>query len=191
MKTVVFTFGRMNPPTVGHERLVKTVAETARKVGGDHVIYLSQTCASPTDPLEWNFKRRVCESAFPGVNISRDILIKTPFQALKYLGESYNKVILVVGSDQVKEFADRMTPYAKEWHIDFEIISAGERISESEGVEGMSASKLRQLALEGKAEKFYEGLPKNLSLDVKKLVFQRVIEGLHPKTKGLLQCNDK
>ena len=171
MRTVVFTFGRMNPPTRGHERLVSTVLETAKKVGGDHVVYLSHTQKSPTDPLNWKFKRRVCEAAFPGVQISRDEFIRTPFQALEQFKGLYEKAILVVGGDQLDEFAARMTPYATKWGLDFEIVSAGNRIDESNDVEGMSATKLRQYALENNRALFYAGLPSKLNENIKRLVF--------------------
>jgi len=174
MSTVVFTYGRMNPPTRGHERLITTVLETAKKVDGDHIVYLSHTQKSPTDPLDWKFKRRVCEAAFPGVNISNDELIRTPFQAFKELSNIYEKAILVVGSDQLDEFSIRMTPYAKQWGVEFEVISAGQRIIESDDIDGVSATKLRRYALENNKELFYAGLPSKLNESIKRLIFDKV-----------------
>lgn len=182
MKTIVYTLGRMNPPTKGHQKLISAVLEVARKIGGDHVVYLSQTQNGATDPLDWNFKRRVCESAFKGVNISKDLAIKNPFIALETLSKSYDKVVLVVGSDQVAEFTNRLTPYANKWGTEFEVVSAGNRIKESSGVEGMSATKMRKYALDNNVEKFYEGLPTGLSEGLKKLVFNNTRKGLK-KTK--------
>ena len=141
MKSIVYTFGRFNPPTKGHERLVSTVVETARRIGGDHVVYLSQTQRAPTDPLDWNFKRRVCESAFKGVNISKDLTIKNPYLALEHLKENYDRVVLVAGSDQVDEYTKRFSGYAEKWGIQFEVVSAGQRINEAEGVEGIVLPK--------------------------------------------------
>lgn len=178
MNTIVFSFARMNPPTIGHARLVTKVVETAKLVDGDHVVYLSQTHKAPTDPLEWKFKRRICESAFPGVKISKDSKIRTPFQALEKFKGVYENVILVVGSDQLNEFAERMSPYAEKLGLNFEIVSAGERIAESTGVEGMSASKLRQLALEGDRKKFFKGLPSRLPNNIKRLVYENTIKGM-------------
>jgi hypothetical protein len=168
----------MNPPTIGHELLVNTLIETSRKVHADHILYLSHTHKAPTDPLDWKFKRRVCEAAFPGVNISKDPDIRTPFQALEKFVDIYENAILVVGGDQVMEFRKRMTPYAKEWGINFKVISAGKRIDESNDVSGMSASKLRKFASEGKREEFYNGLPSYLNKNVKKLVYENTIKGL-------------
>jgi hypothetical protein len=178
MSSIVFTFGRMNPPTKGHELLVTKVVETAKAIGGDHIVYLSQTQNKKTDPLEWNFKRRVCESAFRGVNISQDTTIKNPYLALESLARDFDTIRMVVGSDQADEFTKRFTPYADKWGIDFGVISAGQRIVESEGVEGMSASKLRKYATEGNKEKFFLGLPDSLKEGVRQLVYSNVRKGM-------------
>lgn len=173
MPSIVFTFGRMNPPTKGHERLISKVVETAKTIGGDHIVYLSHTQNNSTDPLDWKFKKRICEAAFPGVRFSKNEKVRTPFQALESFKGNFDKVILVVGGDQINEFATRMTPYAKEWGFDFSVISAGERIDESDGVDGMSASKMRKYALENNKDKFYSGLPGNLREGAKDLIFNR------------------
>lgn len=173
----------MNPPTIGHKKLVSKVVETAKQIGGDHIVYLSHTQKAPTDPLDWKFKRRVCEAAFPGVNISHDTKIRTPFQALESFKESYDKIILVVGGDRVNEFTERMAPYPKQWGLDFEIVCAGERIDESDGVEGISASKMRQFALENKRNEFYKGLPGRLNSGIKKLVFENTRKALKDPKK--------
>ena len=176
--TIVFTFGRWNPPTAGHAKVVDKVLETARQVGGDHCVYLSQTHNNKTDPLEWKFKTRIFESAFPGVNLSKDMEIKNPFYALKSLSENYDRAILVVGSDQLKEFKQRMTPYAAEYGIDFKVISAGKRIDEDTGVSGISATKMRYYALNDMREEFFNGLPTTLSEGIKNLVFLNTKRGL-------------
>jgi hypothetical protein len=178
LKNVVFTFGRMNPPTKGHERLITKVIETARAIGGDHMVYLSQTHKAPTDPLEWFFKRRVCESAFRGVNISQDATIRNPYIALESLAKEYDNITMVVGSDQAEEFTKRFTPYADKWGVEFEVISAGQRIVESEGIEGMSGTKMRQYAVEGNKEQFFLGLPESLNENIKRLVYTNVRKGL-------------
>lgn len=178
MKSIVYTFGRMNPPTTGHLRLISKVVETAKEHHADHIVYLSQTHKAPTDPIEWFFKRRVCESAFRGVNISQDTSIKNPYIALEHLARDYDDIILVVGSDQTTEFEKRFTPYADMWGTNFSVVSAGQRIVESEGVEGMSASKMRQYAIEGNKEKFFQGLPDSLNENIKHLVYINVRKGL-------------
>ena len=178
MDSIVFTFGRFNPPTKGHQRVVSTVVETAKSLNADHIVYLSQTHKSPTDPLDWGFKRRVCESAFRGVNISQDTSIRNPYIALEHLAKEYDNIVLVAGSDQVEEFTKRFTPYTNTWGINFSVISAGQRIVESEGVEGISATKLRQYATENNKEKFFLGLPESLKENIKNLIFTNVKKGL-------------
>jgi nicotinic acid mononucleotide adenylyltransferase len=178
MKSVVFTFGRMNPPTAGHALLVSKVVETAKQHSADHFVYLSQTHKAPTDPLEFSFKRRVCESAFRGVNISNDLSIKNPYIALEHLKEHYDNVIMVAGGDQVDNFKARFTHYAKAWGIQFDVISAGQRINESAGVEGISATRLRQYAAEGNKTAFFEGLPTTLNASIKQLVYRNTQIGI-------------
>lgn len=178
MKSMVFTFGRMNPPTKGHERLISKVVETARALNADHVVYLSQTHKAPTDPLDWNYKRRVCEAAFRGVNISSDIKIRNPYLALENLAKEYDNLVLVAGSDQVDEFTKRFTPYTELWETQFSVVSAGQRIVESNDVDGMSATKMRQFAIDNDKVKFYNGLPSTLSESIKRSVFANVKKGL-------------
>jgi nicotinic acid mononucleotide adenylyltransferase len=178
MKSIVFTFGRMNPPTKGHERLISKVVETAKNIGGDHIVYLSQTHNNTTDPLDWDFKRRVCESTFRGVNISNDETLKTPFMALQKLTETYNDIKLVVGGDRVEEFRERMTKYAIQWGSTFEVVSAGDRLQESAGVEGISASRQQSLALMGMKDKFMEGMPTTMTKNVADLCYRKIRSAL-------------
>jgi len=168
----------MNPPTRGHERLISKVVETAKEMGADHVVYLSQTHRAPKDPLDWAFKRRVCEAAFRGVNISDDTSVRNPYIAVESLAKTYDKVVMVVGSDHLEEFTKGFTPYTKLWGVDFSVISAGQRIVESDDVEGISATKLRQYALDNDRERFYAGLPSTLSENIKRTVFTSVKKGL-------------
>lgn len=178
MRSMIFAFARMNPPTTGHELLVSKVIETAKSINGDHIIYLSQTWRAPTDPLEWNFKRRVCEAAFRGVNISCDTSIRNPYIALESLAKDYNNLIMVAGSDRIDEYIKRFTPYTKLWEINFSVVSAGQRIIETEDTNGISATKLRQYAMENNREKFYNGLPSTLKENIKRVIFANVRKGL-------------
>jgi len=171
-KTIVFTFGRMSPPTIGHQKLVTKVVEVARSRQAHHAVYLSQSYDNVRNPLEWDFKRRVCEAAFKGVNISQDISIRSPFIALNSFIGIYENAVLVVGQDQVSEFEDRMLEYAGLNGINLEVISAGNRIDEAEGVEGISATKMRQYAIEGKKTLFLENLPTTLNANIKNLVYR-------------------
>jgi nicotinic acid mononucleotide adenylyltransferase len=177
MRTVIFGFGRMNPPTKGHQRLIEKVVKLAQDTNGHHVIFLSQTQRAPTDPLNWTTKRKICMDAFPGVWFSDDKNVKNPFIALDVLKDQYEKIILVTGSDQVADYS-KFKAYAEKWGVELEIISAGERVNSSRGVAGISATKMRQYALEGKKEKFLEGLPNTINSNNKELVYHSTVIGL-------------
>ena len=178
-ESVVFTFGRMNPPTVGHSKLIQTVIDEAKSQGADHDIYLSQKTSGTKDPLPWEYKRKVTQAMFPGVNISGDATIRTPYQALEELGKRYNNVTIVVGADRVEKFRAGMEPYTADFGIEnFKVISAGERDPDADGVAGMSASKARQLAADGNEEEFYLAMSNNLSNEIKHDVYIKLRQSL-------------
>lgn len=177
-KTIVFTFGRFSPLTIGHVRLFNKVTEVAKIKNADHNIFISQTYDNINNPLDWSFKIRVCKSVFKNINISENKNIKTPFMALdSFIGE-YRNVILVVGQDQLIEFQNRMTAYAKTKGFIFSVISAGDRIIDSNGIEGISATKMRQYAKNGNKNLFFDNLPMTLSDNIKHLVYRRTRQGL-------------
>ena len=174
--TVVFTFGRFNPPTIGHQKLAEKVQAVAAKLpNADHVVYLSQTQKPGKDPLSWKDKISLFKKMFPTVNVSTDTSIKNPYLALEALGKKYDNVIMVVGSDRVERFKGDMQKYLHEWGIvNFDVISAGERDPDAEGAEGMSASKARQLATDGNFEEFSKALPSTINNATKKVVFNKI-----------------
>ena len=141
----------------------------------DHFVFISPTHRPPKDPLDWNTKVDIAKQAFPGANIWNDPSIKNPFEALEALGEDYKKVILVVGSDRVEKFKSGMEPYLNDFGIeDFDVISAGERDPDADGVSGMSASKARELAMNGEWEKFTASLPAGVSETDKKKAYNLI-----------------
>lgn len=173
--TVVFTFGRFNPPTVGHEKLVRKVQDVAANIKADHRIFLSQTQKPGKDPLEWDYKRSLFLKMFPDARVSKDRSLKTPFMVLENLGKQYKRVIMVVGSDRVEQFKNDMSKYIEEWGIDyFDVVSAGIRDPDAAGVEGMSASKARQLAAENNFDLFSQALPNSINNATKKVVFNKI-----------------
>ncbi len=173
--TVVFTFGRFNPPTVGHEKLVQKVQEVARNMDAEHVVFLSQTQKKGKDPLDWHDKRALFQKMFPDATVSSDASAKTPFMALEALGKKYNNVVMVVGSDRVEQFKNDMSKYASEYGVEnFDVVSAGQRDPDAEGVEGMSASKARQLAAENNFDLFAQALPNSINKSTKRAVFNRI-----------------
>ena len=173
-RTAVFTFGRFNPPTIGHEALVNRVVEVADKLNADHYIYLSHSQKPPKDPLAAKDKLAVARAAFPGANILLDPEVKNPFTALGKLEQEYDTIILVVGGDRIPDFKKMADFKRKEGKIDFKVVSAGERDPDAEGVEGMSASKARALAADGNFDAFAQSLPDSVSSAQKKKVFNQI-----------------
>src|SRR6056300_1051152 len=156
-KVAVVAFGRMNPPTIGHEKLVDKV----KSVNGDHYIFLSQTQKPKDNPLPFNIKLEFAKKFFPGVNIGHPS-VRTPIQMLQMLEKlGYTDVIYVAGSDRVASFDKLFNDYnGKEYNFNsIEVINAGERDPDADGAEGMSASKMRAAAASGDLESFKQGVP--------------------------------
>ena len=171
----MFTFGRFNPPTIGHQVLVSKVVEVASGQNADHVVYLSHTHKPKKDPLAWKDKFGLFRKMFPSVVVSKDASIKNPYLAMEALGKKYKNVIMVVGSDRVERFKGDMQKYLPEWGIEnFDVVSAGERDPDAEGAEGMSASKARQLATDGNFAEFAKTLPSGINNATKKVVYNKI-----------------
>ena len=163
-KTAVLAFGRLNPPTIGHAKLVDAI--TAQE--GDHYLFLSQTQKPKTDPLDFATKMKLAKQFFPGVNVGHQA-VRTPVQALEQLQSlGYTDIIFIAGSDRVDGFQKLFDTYNgqadKAGNVPFKfnsikVVSAGERDPDADGAEGMSASKMRAAAAEGNLEAFAQGVP--------------------------------
>ena len=157
----VITFGRMNPPTVGHEKLVNKIVSTAISEKGTPLVYLSKTQDSKKNPLSYDDKIKFGQMLF-GKKIVVKSNAKTIIQVAQELQKKgYKDLVLVVGSDRVKEFDTLLNKYnGKDYTFNsIEVVSAGERDPDSDGVDGMSASKMRALAANGKFDEFVKGIP--------------------------------
>ena len=160
-KAAVFTFGRFNPPTRGHEKLVNAVIKTASERGADPYIFTSHSQDPKKNPLSYDEKIGFMREVFPGVTIVHDgeggavtSQIKNVFQATGFLNaQGYTDVILVAGSDRVPEYQKTFSR-AHEFYDMFEVVSAGERDPDAEGASGMSATKAREAAASGDIGKF-------------------------------------
>ena len=160
-KTAIFAFGRMNPPTTGHTKLIKKVMMVAKKEKGIPMIYPSKTEDNKSNPLTYKTKVEVLKDVFGNI-INTDTSIKTPFDVLEYLNdEEFSKVVFVVGSDRVVEFKKNMSKFVKS-DLDnikeFSVVSAGDRDPDAEGVKGISGSKMREYAKKDKLKLFKVGL---------------------------------
>jgi hypothetical protein len=169
-QTLVFAFGRFNPPTTGHEKLIDKVASVAGS--NPYRVYPSFTTNPKKDPLPHALKVAYMRKMFPKhrKNIIADKKMKTAiFIAEAVYKEGFKNLIMVVGSDRVKEFTELLNRYNdapdKKGNQLFKfdsvkVVSAGERDPDAEGVEGMSASKMRAAAANGDKDAFLTGLPK-------------------------------
>jgi hypothetical protein len=172
MKRVVFTFGRLNPPTIGHQKLVDKVNSSARKMKAESRVYLSHTQNTKKDPLDYDEKLRLSKKAF-GSSITKSSA-RTPIDIMKELeADGFTDAILVVGSDRVSGFSFIKKYNGIEYNFEsVKIISAGQRDPDAEGVSGMSASKMRAAAKDGDFEAFKSGLPKALYPESRKIFDQ-------------------
>jgi len=166
-KVIVVTFGRFQPPTIGHQKLIDKVKFIARSERAEYRIYPSRSYDKKKNPLSASYKIRLMKKMFKGTKIVDDSSIINPFYMMKQLSdEGYKKVILVVGGDRVKELDSQIRPYInhpddkKAYYFDsFEVRSAGERDPDATGIVGMSASKMRAAATENDFDTFLLGIP--------------------------------
>jgi hypothetical protein len=161
--TLTIGFGRFNPPTSGNEKLLDAIKDTAS--GEQYIVYPSHSVDPQKNPLDSETKVLFMKKMFPdhANAIVYDPAIRTIFDALKQADvEGYGSINIVVGADRQKEFENLANKYNGQlYNFDaINVISAGERDPDAEGVEGMSASKLRALAADGDFEAFKKGLPK-------------------------------
>jgi hypothetical protein len=184
-KTAAVAFGRMNPPTIGHQKVVDAVL---KQKADAHYLFVSQT-HKPTgknktrleNPLPFDIKLGFIQQAFPNIDIG-DTSVGTAIGILQNLeNQGFENVIFVCGSDRVPAFTEL---FNKQNGVDYtlksiKIVSSGARDPDAEGAEGMSASKMRAAAIVNDFESFKTGLPAGLSGDAEE-VFSAVRQGLEP-----------
>ena len=182
-ETIVFTFGRFNPPTIGHEKLIKKVSQVAGS--NPYQIYPSFTTNPKKDPLPHALKVAYMRKMFKkyAKNIIADKDSKTAINiAVKLYDKGYKNLVMVAGSDRIKEFDTLLGTYngvegKRHGYYKFDsikVVSAGERDPDAEGVEGMSASKMRAAAVDGDYDSFSTGIPATLSDTDKKKLYRDV-----------------
>jgi len=159
--SVVFTFGRMNPPTVGHGKLIDKVLSVAKSSGAKPIIYPSKTEDDNKNPLPFKMKVKVLKDVYGSI-VDTDRSVKSPFDALDQLnGKNVSSVTFIVGSDRVKEFKKNMRSHIKKNLSNiknFSVVSAGERDPDASGVSGMSGSKMRSFVQKNDFGNFKKGL---------------------------------
>jgi hypothetical protein len=185
-KTLYFVWGRMNPPTAGHEKLLDFLK--AKAGNNPFRIYLTQSEDNKKNPIPFMQKVKFARKGFPQYarQIMMDKKLKTIFDAMTaFYNEGFKRVVIVAGSDRVREYEITLSKYngkkARHGFYNFErisVMSAGNRDPESKGVEGVSGTKLRGYAEDGDFTKFAQYMPKRLSNAESKQVYNAVRKGI-------------
>ena len=181
-KHAVLAFGRMNPPTTGHEVLVNKVKDVANQYNASHHVVLSHSQDKSKNPLSARQKLKHAQRFFPNTNLSVSNAESPNFltQAAKLHKKGVTHLHMVAGSDRVPEYKQLLQKYNgthegalfnfKEIHVH----SAGQRDPDAEGTEGMSASKMREHAKTGNFKEFKKGIPGHVKNDHAKELFADV-----------------
>ena len=184
--TLTVAFGRFNPPTVGHEKLLQAAQKAA--AGGNFKIYPSRTQDPKKNPLDPDMKISYMKKMFPDYeeNIVNDDDMRSIFNVLTTADEEgFKNVNIIVGSDRQAEFENLAQKYNGDlYNFDLiRVISAGVRDADAEGVEGMSASKMRKAVMDDDYESFRRGTPKSLDDGDTRALFDAVRQGMGSKKK--------
>ena len=185
-ETLTVAFGRFNPPTVGHGKLLAAARKAAQ--GEDMKIYPSRSQDPKKNPLDPDMKVGFMKKMFPDYedNIVNDAEMKSIFNVLTTADEGgYKNVNIIVGSDRQAEFENLATKYNGDlYNFDnIRVISAGVRDADAEGVEGMSASKMRKAVMDDDFKAFRSGTPKELNDGDTQALFDAVRSGMKIKAK--------
>jgi len=182
--TAVFAFGRFNPPTIGHQKLIETVLQTAEKANGKAYLFLSHKQNNKTDPLNFAEKQAYIQQFYPKLAVG-DAGANTIIKALqKIQAEGRTRIIMVAGSDRVEEFKKLLNQYNGKpdkqgndlYKFDsIDVVNAGQRDPDAEGVSGASASKARELANKGQWHEFSKIA---MGGDESKLVYNKIQDAL-------------
>jgi hypothetical protein len=184
--TVVMAFGRMNPPTTGHAKLVDKVRELAQQHDAHHEIILSHSHDSEKNPLTQAQKIKHAKRYFPGANITGSSSEQPNFleHAKRLHQAGHDHLVMVAGDDRVGEYQKILNKYNGSHEgalFNFKkisVVSAGSRDPDAEGVEGMSASKMREHAKSGNFGEFRQGVPSHVSDKHAKELFNDVRKGI-------------
>lgn len=196
-KTAVIAFGRMNPPTTGHAKLIQFIADVAKRENATPIIFASTSQDAKKNPLPFGSKVLYLKMMFPSITFNENENVRTPVDALVACSKlGYRRVLLVVGSDRVASFQGLgayVVPkiskkFDKSKHIDldeFQVVAVpGERDPDADDVSGMSASKMRAFAAANDFKSFQTGVPtKNKELAKRIFLMVQAHMGIKP-TKG-------
>jgi len=177
---LVFAYGRFNPPTIGHAKLMREVMTQARKNGANNAVYASASTDKRKNPLDQKTKIKFMKKMFPQNKIlPAGGTQRTFMEVLKFYDKMYGEIIMVAGSDRIAEFQRIADNYnGKDYNYkSIRVVSSGERDPDAEGITGMSASKMREMAKSNDFKTFKTGLT-NLNDRDSKQLFDAVKKGM-------------
>ena len=177
---LIFAFGRFNPPTTGHAKLMKEVIIQARKNNANHVVYASASQDKRSNPLDVKTKVKFMKKMFPQNKIkAAGGSQRTFIEILKFYDKMYGEIIMIAGSDRINEFQKLSDKYnGKDYNYkSIKVVSSGERDPDAEGITGMSASKMREMANNNDYRNFKKGVV-GLSDSDTKALFNAVKKGM-------------
>ena len=182
-KHIVFSYGRMNPPTAGHSKVVDKVKSHADKIGANHAVVVSHSQNNKTDPLHHEHKKEYLRHIHPDVNFEHSTKDHPHFlaQLKKFNHEGHTHATMVVGSDRVKQFKSLAHKYnGKEYNYKkIHVLSAGQRDPDAEGVAGISGTKMRAHASGNDFKSFKSGLHPNHSDEHAKKLYKATRQGMN------------
>ena len=182
-KHIVFSYGRMNPPTAGHSKVVDKVKSHADKLGANHAVVVSHSQNNKTDPLHHEHKKEYLRHIHPDVNFEHSTKDHPHFlaQLKKFNQEGHTHATMVVGSDRVKQFKSLAHKYnGKEYNYKkIHVLSAGQRDPDAEGVAGISGTKMRAHASGNDFKSFKSGLHPNHSDEHAKKLYKATRQGMN------------
>ena len=179
-KKLIFAFGRFNPPTIGHAKLMREVITQARKNNANHIVYASASQDKRSNPLDVRTKVKFMQKMFRQNKIkAAGGTQRTFMEILKFYNRMYGEIVMVAGSDRINEFQKLADKYnGKDYNYkSIKVVSSGERDPDAEGVSGMSASKMREMAKNDDYRSFKKGVVSLSDSDTKAL-FNAVKKGM-------------
>jgi len=184
--TLTLAFGRFNPPHAGHQQLMDVAAQSAEAEESDYIIVPSRSQDAKKNPLDADTKITLMRAMFPqhSERIVNDGANRTIFDVLKKAhNDGYSNIRIIAGQDRVKEFDKLSQNYNGQLYQfdNMEVVSSGERDPDSEGVEGLSSSRMRLAAAEGDFKTFRAGLPQDLSRKMAMTLFDTVRQSMNVK----------
>lgn len=184
---IVFAFGRMNPPTSGHQILIDKLVSEAKKHGALPVMFLSRSVDKKKNPVPFDVKIRLARKFFPEVTFIDDPNIKSPINVFTWIAnEGFKEVYFIAGSDRLANYKDIVERNKTRFDV-VELISAGYRDPDADDATGMSASKMRGFVKIGDYASFRKGMPKRATESDTQELYKLLQEILNEELDELLE----